>query len=148
MRPAPGIDSSGTAQLMSRIEATGDDVDDRIVMERMLDVLTQLDQAMDEALDDADRRSAEEHTGRSSSRHVVATVSGAGDLVALEYDEQWLADAHSFNVGRETTEAVADAVRGCAEAGERASAASPMASLLRFADDPASFAEHLGLDRR
>jgi hypothetical protein len=117
-------------------------------MERLLDVLTQLDQALDEALDDADRRAGEQHTGRSSSRHVVATVSGGGDLVGLEYDEQWLADAHSFNVGRETTEAVADAVRAFAEAGDRSSATSPMASLLRFADDPASFAEHLGLDGR
>jgi hypothetical protein len=39
-------------------------------------------------------------------------------------------------------------VRANTSAGERGAAASPMASLLRFADDPASFAEHLGLDGR
>ena len=44
-------------------------------------------------------------SGKSSNRHVTATSSGNGDLVGLDYDERWLESAHSFNIGRETTEA-------------------------------------------
>lgn len=96
-------------------------------MGRLADLLEQLDTRVDAALERGDRLSGREYAGRSGSRHVQARVAFGGTLVGLEYDERWLTSAHSFNIGRETVEAVHDALRALAAA--QATDADPLAEL-------------------
>lgn len=142
-RPAPGLESSVAAELFRRLQATDGDADPGPVMERLVQLLEDLDRRLDDALDRAEQMGSREYSGQSSSRHVRARVSGGGELVGVEYDARWLPGAHSFNIGRETTEAIHAALRELAEG--QATEPDPMGELLRLADDPAALADYLGI---
>lgn len=142
-RPAQGIDSSAASQVMTRLEAAGEGADVQVILERMVQLLEDLDQRLDDGLARADRMAVQEYAGQSGPRHVRARVSGGGTLVGLEYDDRWLPQAHPFNIGRETTEAVHDALRALADS--QSTDQDPMAELRQLAEDPSALADYLGI---
>jgi DNA-binding protein YbaB len=143
-RPAPSPGSSVAAQLKARILAAGgDDVDVHETVARLTALVDELDRSLDEGLLQADQLAGLEHEGASSARHVRARVSGGGALVGVAYNEAWLTQAHPFNIGRETTEAIHAALRALVASQE--TERRPMDALLRLAQDPSALAEYLGI---
>ena len=113
----------------------------------MSELLDDLDRSVDRAFAMVDDQLASTHRGLRSSGHVAAEVSGTGSVTALEYDERWLESAHTFNVGRETTEAVHDALRVQADrSGTTIADASGLTRLQQLTSDPAALTRFLGLD--
>jgi DNA-binding protein YbaB len=109
-------------------------------------MLDDLERSFDAAFEMVDERLTATSTGRSTSGHAQAEVSGNGDLVGVTYDERWLSGAHPFNVGRETTEAIHDAIRQQAGRSVQAIAeASGLARLQHLSRDSGAMARHLGL---
>ena len=74
--------------------------------ELVTELLTDAEVALGEANQLLDEHSGRQFTGRSGSGHVTATASGAGDLLALDLDQDWLTGAHPASLGREITQAV------------------------------------------
>lgn len=142
-RPAPALHTTTAGQLRERIEQLGTQPDAFALMERLLALLEDIDGRFDDSLARTDRLAAQEYVGRSSSRHVRARVAVSGMLMGVEYDDRWLPTAHAFNIGRETLEAIHDALRDLAEA--QSADQDPLAELARLADDPDALAEFLGL---
>ncbi|MGZ4447606.1 MAG: hypothetical protein ACXVEC_12835 [Nocardioides sp.] len=133
-----------TDELTSALEARRDAIDPAMlaVLGGMLD---DLERGFDQAMADLDEQVAAPTRGRSSSGHAGASVLADGSLVGLELDERWLEDAHSFNIGREVSEAVADART---RAAQRATASLRDSGLLRLqhlASDPQALLRHLGV---
>ncbi len=73
-----------------------------------------LNGALDELIDSMKAVATAEHRGRSSSGHVTATANGRSEVVGIDFEVDWLDSAHSFNIGREATEAINDSVRRAA----------------------------------
>lgn len=146
LRPAPSPSSSVVGQLADTLDSARGAVDVQASMQAVLELFEDLDRGIDEVFAGVENRLGSQHRGRSSSGHVDAVVSGAGELVSLETDHRWLAGAHAFNVGREVTEAVHDAMRQVA-ATDTATLfeGTSLERLSRLADDPERLAEHLGL---
>lgn len=142
-RPAPPLHSTSAGQLRERLEELREHPAAATLMSRLADLLHELDARVDAALARSDRLAGQDYAGRSSSRHVRARVAFAGTLVGLEYDERWLAGAHAFNIGRETVEAVHDALASLASA--QTADPDPLADLAALAEDPTAFAAFLGV---
>ncbi|NLU73170.1 hypothetical protein HCC61_10840 [Streptomyces sp. HNM0575] len=145
-RPRPGMSDTVAGQLFERFEQTGATIDDTRAMNRLLDMLDELEGAMEQAGDDVDTMSATEVSGRSSSGHVTARVSGTGDPVGLDFDTRWLGRAHAFNIGREAAEALEQARRRLAERTEESPPFARLATLAALAENPSDLATYLGLD--
>lgn len=144
-RPRAGLSETLPGQLLERAEQSQTPVDDTRTMNRLLDVLDELDSAMAESDADLDAVAATEVTARSGSGHVTATVSGAGQPVGLEFDLRWLGHAHAFNIGRESMDALEQARRRLAERTAERPPFARLNALASLADDPAALAEYLGL---
>lgn len=143
-RPRPGMSGTVPGQLFDRLgNAT---IDDTRTLNRLLDMLDELDGAMREADADADAMSATQVSGRSGQGHVTATVSGAGEPVGLEYDVRWLSHAHAANIGRETLDALQQARRRLAERTAERPPFARLNALASLAGDPSGLVEYLGLD--
>jgi DNA-binding protein YbaB len=67
--------------------------------------------AVRELIDEMKSVAAAQHRGRSTEGHATATANGRSEIVGLEFDEDWLTHAHSFNIGREATAAITEAMR-------------------------------------
>jgi DNA-binding protein YbaB len=119
---------------------------DPSVLAALGEMLDDLDRGFDQAMADVEDRLIAPTAGHSTSGHVTARVVGDGQLVAVEMDERWLDSAHSFNIGRETTEAVADARRRIAERSAAAMRDSGLGRLQALTADPQALLRHLGLD--
>lgn len=145
-RPAPDLNDSASAQIMYALREREGSAEADGMMDQLLLLLEDLDRGLDEALAQVDATTSREVTCRSGSGHVRAVVSGAGQLTDLTYDERWLEHAHSFNIGREATEAVRDALRRAGDTSvERFVEQGELGRLRRLAQDPAALAQHLGL---
>jgi hypothetical protein len=101
---------------------------------------------MQQANADADAMAATQVSGRSSSGHATATVSGSGDPVGLEFDAAWLGRAHAFNIGREAMDALQAARRRLAERTAESPPFAKLAALASLAENPSALIEYLGLD--
>ncbi|OEV12493.1 DNA-binding protein YbaB [Streptomyces sp. Amel2xB2] len=145
-RPRPGMSDTVAGQLFERFEQTGATIDDTRAMNKLLDMLDELEGAMDQASADADSMATTEVTGRSSSGHVTATVSGTGDPVGLDFDTRWLERAHAFNIGREATEALEQARRRLAERTEESPPFARLSALAALAENPSDLADYLGIE--
>jgi hypothetical protein len=112
----------------------------------MSELLDDLSRGVDEAFGMVDAQLSSTHRARSSSGHVGAEVSGGGEIIAIDYDDRWLENAHSFNIGRETTEAVHEALREQASrSGASVADASGLTRLQELTSDPAALSRFLGL---
>lgn len=71
---------------------------------------------------------------------------GSGAVHELTYEQRWVAKAHHFNVGRETTEAIHDAHQKMANHSVQGIIdASPLGQVLALANDPQALAQRLRL---
>ncbi|MFC7308146.1 hypothetical protein ACFQVC_28465 [Streptomyces monticola] len=143
-RPRPAMSETVAGQLYERFGQSGT-VDDTRALNRLLDMLDELDGAMQEANAEADSMATSQITGRSTSGHVTATVSGAGDPIGLDFDLHWLGRAHDFNIGREAMEALDQARRRLAEQTEESPPFARLATLATLAENPSDLAQYLGL---
>jgi DNA-binding protein YbaB len=145
VRPAGHEQREVSADLVDRLRAA--DLPQG-VLQGMSELLDDLSRSTDTAFGLLDDQLASTATGRSSSGHVRAEVSGGGELVLVDMEEKWLRTAHSFNVGRETTEAIHAALR---EQATRSVAAitqeSGLGRLQQLTADPQALARLLGLDQ-
>ncbi|NBE52156.1 YbaB/EbfC family nucleoid-associated protein [Streptomyces boluensis] len=144
-RARPGMSESVAGQLYERFGQAGT-VDDARALNRLLDMLDELEGAMREANADADSIATSQITGRSTSGHVTATVSGSGDPVGLDFDSHWLGRAHDFNIGREAMEALDAARRRLAEMNEESPPFARLATLATLAESPSELAAYLGFE--
>lgn len=133
-----------TDELAAALQARGNSLDPT-VLTALGEILDDLDRGFDQAMADVEDRLTSPTVGRSSSGHVTAQAVGDGQLVAVEMDERWLGSAHSFNIGRETTEAVVDARRRIAERSAASLRDSGLIRLQALAADPQAMVRHLGL---
>lgn len=105
-RPPSGADVAGEIErAIARDERFDDDG-----LESVIALLAEINDSLDHFTEQLETITAVTHTGRSRAGHVRATVGATGELAGITYDARWLVGAHEFNIGRETTEAVRDAV--------------------------------------
>jgi DNA-binding protein YbaB len=131
LRDAVQEDRTGTA------EAT---------MERMRDMLHELNESIEQVKAEVDAHLAREYSGRSPSGHARATIAGNGNLLDLKLDRDWLDRAHPTNIGREATQAIHEAYRKAGtEDVDTIIARSPLGRLQRLSEDPFALAQELGL---
>ena len=106
---APSVPLSPVpAALQTALESTPSP-DEAAFVNGLLAYLEDAEAAFDEALAELNSLATTRVVARSGSGHVIATMSAAGELESVEYDEGWVANAHPFNVSRETVEAVTEA---------------------------------------
>lgn len=143
VRPAPLF----TTELGARLDAAqARGVDTDAALRELRDLLRQIHEAVDEVSDQAAAHVAAEYTGRSSSGHVRASVSGAGDLLTLDFEQPWVETAHPTNLGREATEAIDAAHRQRGNTGVAdLVATSALGDAGRLSRDPIALAERLKL---
>lgn len=111
LRPAPPM-YTGLAGRLAEVEGSRATLPSNDAMTAsLLEMVRDIRTGMHEAFDVVEARIVAEHTGRSAAGHVQASVSGVGALLSLTFDDRWLPVAHAFNVGREATEAIHDALR-------------------------------------
>lgn len=145
-RPRAAMTDTVAGRIFERLEGTGANIDDTRTLNRLLDMLDELDGVMEQASADADALSATKVTGRSAAGHVTATVSGGGELTGLEFDRRWLPRAHAANIGRETMDALNQARRRLAERLAERQPFAKLNALAALADNPTALIEYLGLD--
>lgn len=133
-----------TDELAAALQARGNSVDPT-VLTAIGGILDDLERGFDDAMADVEDRLTSPTIGRSSSGHVSAQAVGDGQLVSVEMDQRWLGSAHSFNIGRETTEAAVDARRRIAERSAASFRDSGLTKLQALAADPQALVRHLGL---
>jgi hypothetical protein len=92
------------ARFEERLQARGGEP--AAAAELVTELLTDAEVALGEANQLLDEHSGRQFTGRSAPGHVTATASGAGDLLGLDLDQDWLTGAHPASLGREITQAV------------------------------------------
>jgi hypothetical protein len=137
---APALADDFTERFFEAVGAGFDEDGIATVIELTEDLLA----AATAATEEAERAMHARISGRSSNRHVTATSSGNGDLIGLDYDVHWLESAHSFNIGRESTEAIHDAVRSAALASlETLSALQRITEFQSVSRDPGLLAGYL-----
>ncbi len=106
--------------------------------ELVIELLNDAEVALGEANQLLDEHAGRQFTGRSGSGHATATASGAGDLLALDLDPEWLTGAHPASLGREITQAVLAAGERAQREGLAASLrASKLAQLAHLLTDQA-----------
>jgi len=143
-RPAPSTDRAVAVEVLELLRKRPGTAEVETSMRALLAMLEDLDSGLDEAFAVVKGRMAAQNTGRSSSGHVGAKVSGAGEIVSVEYDERWLAFAHAFNVSRETSEAIHDGLRQVTPTDpDSLLAGTTLGRLQRLAKDPTALAEYL-----
>ena len=145
-RPRPPMSETTAGQLLERFGQSEATIDDTRALNGLLDMLDELEGAMEEANADADAMAATQVSGRSSSGHATATVSGTGDPVGMEFDAAWLGRAHAFNIGREAMDALQAARVRLAARTEESPPFAKLAALASLADNPSALIEYLGLD--
>lgn len=145
-RPRPGMSETVAGQLLERLQQSGASVDDERAMHKLMDMLDEVEGALQEADSDAAAMAGTEVSARSGSGHVTATVSGSGDPVRLEFDLRWLERAHAFNIGRESQDALEQARRRLAEQAENNPPFERLSALAALAENPADLIAYLGID--
>jgi DNA-binding protein YbaB len=114
-------------------EAAGGHLDEAALVE----LIGNLDAALEEANQAMERLANANYSARSTSGHVRARCHVSGQVLDLAYDQRWLETAHSFNIGRETTEAVTRAHReATATSLQAALEASSLGRLQKILNDP------------
>lgn len=141
--PTPGQSLAGRlTELTEQAAPAGDEH----VLGALLEMVRELNDSIDQVSADVQRALGAQFTGRSSSGHVTAVVTGAGAVAAMGCDDSWVRRAHHSNVGREMTEAIRDAYR---QAADRRPAQiiedSPLGQIQRLAGDPTALADRLRL---
>lgn len=145
-RPRPAMNETVAGRIFERLEGSGATIDDTRTLNRLLEMLDELDGAMEQANAEADAMSTTRVSGRSGAGHVTVTVSASGEPAEVEFEQRWLARAHAANIGRETMDALRQARRRLAE---RIAERPPLArlnALAAIAKDPTALMEYLGLD--
>ncbi len=119
-------------RFQERLHSRGDEP--AAAAELVTELLTDAEVALAEANQLLDEHAGRQFTGRSGAGHVTASASGAGDLLALDLDQDWLSGAHPASLGREITQAVLAAGERAQREGLaatlRASKLAQLASLL------------------
>jgi DNA-binding protein YbaB len=145
VRPMPPSSESVAAQLSAMSDGAGAGPH-TAALEELLAMVRAVNAGIDEATSEVAAYLAATYTGRSHSGHVRATVLGSGAVTELSYEQRWIAKAHHFNVGRETTEAIHDAQQKMANRGVQGIIdASQLGQVLALANDPKALAERLRL---
>lgn len=119
---------------------------DPSVLDALGAILDELDRGFDQAMAGVEERLTSPVAGTSTSGHVRASVVADGAVVALDLDQRWLPTAHSFNIGREITEAVLDARRVAAGAAATGLEQSGLDGLRALTSDPQALLRRLGID--
>lgn len=148
-RPAPSPPETVAGRLAQIMDdAPPDSAAITTSMDGLVGMLREMNAGLDEAIGMVTDRAQQEHTGRSSSGAVTVTVDTFGGLTGVDYDPGWLTNRHAFNISRETLEAAAAARRTAAVAAPADSLeGTPIADVVRTAQDPRALAERLGLLR-
>ncbi len=147
LSPAPALYETMAGRLEDRVRSAKTPREVAAVEQALVEVMDELIRDVDELTEQVDTALTSSVRGESShEKHAVAEMSLTGEVVALEYDERWLARAHPANIGRETLAAV-DAARR-ALAGRSITdviAQSRLQQLQVLLNDPDAVAQRLGL---
>lgn len=144
LRPLPFSRDTISGQLDELVRQDASETETRDVMEAIAEFLRDVRASIDDATHELARVQRTEVRGQSESRHVEAVVTGTGDLKDLRYDETWLGRAHPYNIGRETIQAQAAALRAVGgRTAESVMASTRLGELQALAEDPVAFARYL-----
>lgn len=110
--PAPTV-ATPLAEVRDQVRAIRGAAGDRALDDAIRQV-GGLRDSLDELIAEIEAVATARHTGFSSARHATAVATGLSEIVDLSFDTDWLDHAHSFNIGREATEAIAAALAASA----------------------------------
>lgn len=117
-------------------------------MAELLGILQAVNDSIDQVQAQVVAFTKAEHTARSRSGHVKATVNGRGDILAVDFDKRWLVDAHEYNISREAQEACDAAYKLISERGVGdVIARSPLGQVAALGQDPQELARRLRIRR-
>jgi DNA-binding protein YbaB len=112
----------------------------------LLDLVQDIERGIDEVSGKLGAAVDATYTGRSPDRHVVATVTGAGEVTAIRIDRPWANEAHEINIGRQVASALRAAYDQVAARGVHTLIAeSSLGSVQRAVQDPLGLARRLRL---
>jgi len=105
--PATDVTPLGDAVRTRLAAFAGAAPEDRVLAaSELLAMLETIEQSLDHLSGQLTEQLSRPYTGRSRARHVTVSVTGAAELVGVEYDKRWLVNAHEVNIARETREAL------------------------------------------
>jgi len=108
-------------------------------------VLQDATDRFDQLAAEAGARARDTVTGRDPGGHVTAVVAGA-DLIEIEFDERWLAEASGYEIGTAATGAIAAGYQAADRRGEDSiDRRWPFPELEQLTGDPARLLANLGL---
>jgi DNA-binding protein YbaB len=138
-------DIAGELQrLTSRRRRT--DEDNSAALRELLVMAEALERGLDEATARIETAATRTHVGSSHDDHVRISVSGAGEITDVQYDERWLLEAHEYNIARQTVAAAMAAYRRASRDSARAIVEeSSIGDVSRILQDPAELARRLRL---
>jgi DNA-binding protein YbaB len=144
--PPPPRSPSGAQAELPRLlqQAATDDKGHGAALTEIASFLAEVNESLAQLDEQITAVTSATHAGRSKAGHVTATVTATGDLTGIRYDLRWLMNAHEFNIGRETVEAVRAAVRKAGQHSiDDAIARSPFGRLRAASQDPQEFIRRL-----
>ncbi|MGN8025609.1 hypothetical protein [Microbacterium sp. 22242] len=130
-RPLPPVDDTPTGRFAEALRERRGEIDLDQVTTRLFEMLGEIADGVDGALDAVRARVDEEIVGSTFGGHATAIVNGVGTPLRFEFDQRWLATASASAISNEVTNAL-DIAR---ERVEPARLAQPLAGtdLGRFA---------------
>ena len=100
---------------------------------------------LDNVVRDATARGQAVMTGRDPGRHVAASLTGAGELLDLAFDEAWVVEVGNRELGTAMTAAITDGYALVDERAREATSQWPFPDLDRLSGSPAALLATLGL---
>lgn len=142
--PVPTGD--GVWSRLSEIADAGGAAANTDVLEALLEMFTTISDGMDQLSEELAAHQTDVYTGSSNSGAAVATLTASGELVGVDFEDEFARTASHTSIGREATEAIA-AAQQQAQASSSASivARSPLGDIAAMANDPAALARRLRL---
>ena len=139
-RPAQATHESFAYRFQEAATAGQDGSRLRPALQELLAMAEAVERSIDEVSAQLRTQAKTGLTGRSRRGHVSVTITAAGSLTDVKFEQRWLAGAHELNISLETTDAFQAAYRRAVER-----TPNPLGEIQALARDPLELARRLHL---
>ena len=143
-KPIPPASETTAGKLKAAFDGDADGAAEMAtVLENLLGFLEDVSANFDTSFDQAVKRGSASHNSRPESGHLSVSVNAAGDLLSLEFSENWVSRATGSQISRELNEAIARAKADGTTGGAGPLDGTPLGKYQKYVDDPDSFIQFM-----